>query len=96
MDLNEGTINEISMKRFLIREKEYKEIAKNEVVKKMSEHYETVGDIKNIKYLIMGVISGYDFEISQIKRKIKDKVIVETLYSDDMKEASLKQFPPYI
>ncbi|WP_409068907.1 hypothetical protein ACFLKC_14340 [Clostridium caseinilyticum] len=100
MNSNELEINkeidEMSIKRFLAREEEYKEIAKLEVIKKISEHCENVEGMKNMKYLIMGVISTYDFQISWIKEKIKDKVIVETFYPEEMKEESLKRFPPYI
>lgn len=90
-------LDEKVLKQFLLREKEYMEIAEQNVINNFSKFIK--GSSKTYNYMetmFRTIINQYNSEISTIKRKIKDKVIVETIYPKDMKARALKRFPPYI
>ena len=99
MDLNKLTmdekIEEAVIERFLLKEKEYMRIAEQNVINIFNK-FKGSSENRYMEIMIRAIIIQYNNELLTIKRKIKDKVIVETLYPEEMKETSLKRFPPYI
>lgn len=85
-NIDELNIDEIAQQEFEKNRAHYEELA---VSRAMSRFY---GHLPPNQLMI---ITAYEHvrqeEIDKIKSRIKDRVIVEHLYPDDMKEKSLKK-----